>query len=129
MRNLDGIDAKGIWSGLLETLKSFIAIGDGDNGYMSAHWHGYKKGIQDAIREIDKVAKWERLLGKTRDQVVRILGEPNAKGGKTKKRPYTIYKYGDIELYFQPWKMGNCVSVFDESKHQLICEGRGRYLE
>ena len=112
-------ETKGMFGDLLETLNSFIAISE--DGYMNDHWYGYKKGIQDAIREIEKVAKWERLLGKTRDQVARIIGFPDAIGGVSKKcRCGRIYKYGDVELYFQPWRMGNCVSVFDESKHQMI---------
>jgi hypothetical protein len=113
------MESKGVFGGLIDELKSRIAISE--DGFMNDHWHGYKKGIQDAIREIEKVAKWERLLGKNRDQVVRILGEPDVKGGITKRYPCgRIYKYGEIELWFQPWKMGNCYSVFDESKHQMI---------
>ena len=64
---------------------------------------------------------WKDLLGKTRDEVISLLGEPDDKGGTSKKyKTPSIYKYEDIEVFFEPCKNGICCSVFDGVLHRTI---------
>jgi hypothetical protein len=63
---------------------------------------------------------WNDFLGKTRDEIVGVLGEPDAKGAISRKyREPQIYKYGDIEFHFYS---GTCWMVFDEAKHETLCK-------
>jgi hypothetical protein len=60
-------------------------------------------------------------LGMTRDEVVAVIGEPDAKGGTSRKYPTpSIYKYGDIELHFQGWKDGILCLIWDEANEKTI---------
>lgn len=46
-------------------------------------------------------------VGMSREDVIKILGEPTDTSMGTRKYPTpAIYKYGDMELYFSPWKSG-----------------------
>ncbi len=61
---------------------------------------------------------WQEMLGKTREEVVALLGEPQHKGATSRKYPTpSCYQYGNMELHFQPWKTGTCVFVFDLENH------------
>ena len=90
-----------------------------------AKWHGFVNGVNVCIEEVKRTQSWEKLLGKMRVEVVRLMGEPDEMGGKSRKyRTPSIYKYGDIEVYFQGWKRGECYMVFDSKEHQVICGGK-----
>jgi hypothetical protein len=66
---------------------------------------------------------WTTLLGKSRLEVVTILGEPDDKGGTSRKYPTpSIYKYGDIEVHFGPRYRDTCWLVFNNAKHETICK-------
>ena len=42
-------------------------------------------------------------MGMSRDDVLRVLGEPERLGGTSKNHPQAlIWKYGDVELHFDP---------------------------
>lgn len=57
----------------------------------------------------------------TRDEVVKLCGEPNQKSLGTRKYPTpAIYKYGDIELHFERWKFGELWMVFYEPTHTTL---------
>jgi len=49
-------------------------------------------------------------IGMTRAEVVEVLGEPDDMSIGTRKYPTPmIYKYGKVELHFEPWKAGKLV--------------------
>lgn len=51
----------------------------------------------------------------TREEVKAILGEPDAEGVTSRKYPTPcVYKYGEIELHFLPWKNGTLTTVYTE---------------
>jgi hypothetical protein len=46
-------------------------------------------------------------VGMTRQEVVEAIGEPEDTGGTSRKyKTPSCYKYGEIQLFFQPWKNG-----------------------
>jgi uncharacterized membrane protein len=56
-------------------------------------------------------------IGKTREEVVEKLGEPDEVSATTKKRKYpSVYKYGKIEYHFH---MGVCFMVMSED-HKIL---------
>lgn len=76
----------------------------------------WEKGIHQHYGTLSKIK-----LGMTRDEVVAALDEPDAKGGKTRKYPTPcIFKYGDVELHFQPWKNGKLAMVWDEGREIIL---------
>ena len=53
----------------------------------------------------------------TREEVVAVLGPPDDVAGTSRKRKTpNIYKYGKIELYFEPWKAGRLTMVYTEDE-------------
>ena len=66
----------------------------------------------------DKIQK-----GMTREQIVTILGQPDAMGITSRK--YTtpsIYVYGDTKLWFESWKNGKLYSFWDWQNHKYFDE-------
>lgn len=60
-------------------------------------------------------------LGMSRAEVVELLGPPDDVGGSTRKyRTPCIYKYGGLELSFEPWKSGGLVWVYDEDHNKIL---------
>lgn len=60
----------------------------------------------------------------TREEVVAVLGSPDALGGTSRKyRTASIYRYGRIEVHFEPWKAGTLWMVYTEDE-----EGNGHVL-
>lgn len=58
-------------------------------------------------------------IGMTRDEVVAVLGEPEDVSTPSRKhRIPAIYKYGDIELHFEPENSGKLGLVYKEVKTQ-----------
>lgn len=52
--------------------------------------------------------------GITRQEVIAILGEPDDWGGTSRKYPTpSVFKYGTVQLYFQPWKDGRLIYAAD----------------
>jgi len=46
-------------------------------------------------------------IGMSRDEIVSLLGEPDLKGGTSRKsRSPCVFRYGRIEFLFQPDKSG-----------------------
>ena len=63
-------------------------------------------------------------VGMTRDEVVAALGPPDDMGGTSRKyRTPRVYRYGRIEVYFEPWKAGRLHMVYTEDD-----EGNGHVL-
>jgi hypothetical protein len=64
------------------------------------------------------------MLGKTRDQIKTILGEPDDTGGTSRKyKSPMVYKYADIEYWFTPYKDGICFEIvkrIDADTHLVI---------
>jgi len=87
-------------------------------------WRGFVNGVLVCIDELKRVQQWEQVLGVYREDVVRLLGEPDSisKNTSRKYRVPNIYKYGDIELHFQPWKHGFCIMVLDGKEQQVVCK-------
>ena len=53
----------------------------------------------------------------TRQQVVDVLGEPDDKGCFPRKsRLPNIYRYGDIEFHFEPWRAGGLSLAYMEDE-------------
>jgi hypothetical protein len=54
-------------------------------------------------------------VGMTREEVVAALGQPDDFSvlSRSEHRP-AIYKYGDIELYFEPGKAGTLYMAYTE---------------
>ncbi len=51
----------------------------------------------------------------TREEVVAVLGKPDDVSVLSRKdRPPAIYKYGEIELYFEPGNAGALYMVYTE---------------
>ena len=63
----------------------------------------------------------ERIrIGMTREEVVERLGPPDDVGITSRKyRTPAIYKYGEIELHFEPWKSGRLVRAYTEDEHGI----------
>ncbi|WP_166831787.1 hypothetical protein [Thalassoroseus pseudoceratinae] len=60
----------------------------------------------------------------TRDQVIEALGEPDAMGNTSRKyKTPSIFKYGDTELWFEPWKTGTLHGIWDEKNEKLLLGG------
>jgi hypothetical protein len=60
-------------------------------------------------------------LGMTREQLVSLLGKPDDTGGSSRKyRTPAIYRYGNLEYHFEPWKTGKLIMIFDADRHQRI---------
>ena len=63
-------------------------------------------------------------VGMTRDEVAAALGPPDAMSGTTRKyRTPSIYRYGRLEVHFEPWKAGTLRMVYTEDD-----EGNGHVL-
>ena len=63
-------------------------------------------------------------IGMTRDEVVAALGPPDDMGATSRKyRTPSIYRYGRIEVCFEPWKTGTLHMVYTEDD-----EGNGHVL-
>lgn len=46
-------------------------------------------------------------FGMSRDELERVFGSPEQKGGTSRKyKTPSIYKYRDLEFFFEPWKQG-----------------------
>ncbi len=60
-----------------------------------------------------------------RDDVIAMFGEPDATGGTSRKYPTpSVFKYGNIELYFFPWKSGELIWAQDDDKCILYHRSR-----
>lgn len=60
------------------------------------------------------------LLGKTREEIVEMLGEPDDVSVPSRKYKIPlIYVYGNIEYHFNSEK-GVCVLIFDNSTHKTL---------
>jgi hypothetical protein len=73
---------------------------------------------------------WTQILGKTRDEVKAILGEPDdiaiCNRSERKRNMPSIYLYlvghEEIEVWFETWRTGRAVQVFNNSTHETICK-------
>ena len=53
-------------------------------------------------------------VGMTREEVVSAFGKPDLMGGTSLKyRTPSIYRYGNIECFFKPWKAGGLIFVME----------------
>jgi len=60
-------------------------------------------------------------MGMTREEVVKVIGEPDDKGGTSRKYPTPrIYKYEDLELWFEPNKNGKLIALWDSKIHKYV---------
>jgi hypothetical protein len=54
-------------------------------------------------------------VGMSRQEVISVVGPPDDVGGTSRKyRQPSIFKYGRIELHFEPWKNGRLFLVYSE---------------
>jgi hypothetical protein len=54
-------------------------------------------------------------VGMSREEVVAALGQPDDVGGTSRKyKTPSIYKYGEIELFFEPWNVGKLIMAYTE---------------
>jgi hypothetical protein len=54
-------------------------------------------------------------IGMTREEVVAVLGKPDDISVLSRRdRPPGIYKYGEIELYFEPGNSGRLYMAYTE---------------
>lgn len=59
--------------------------------------------------------------GMNREEVVSAIGEPEDKGGTSRKyKTPSVYKYGDLQLWFEPWKSGKLFAIWRESIHRYV---------
>lgn len=86
--------------------------------------HGGSRLIRRIEKDVQiKYILAKAMLGMTRDEVVAVLGEPDDKSIGTRKYPTpAVYKYGQIELHFQPWKAGKLGLIFDGKKHVTLAK-------
>ena len=57
-------------------------------------------------------------IGMTREEVVEALGPPDNVGVTYRKdRTPSIYKNGEVELHFEPWKSGPLVRAYNKDFH------------
>jgi hypothetical protein len=57
----------------------------------------------------------------TREQLVELLGPPDATGGTSRKYPTpSIYKYGVMEYHFQGWKNGILALIGYDDENNFI---------
>jgi len=64
-----------------------------------------------------------RALGKTREEVIELLGEPYDKGTGSRKYPVPpIYVYGKYEIHFGPRKDDVCNFIMDGITHEIIAK-------
>ena len=63
----------------------------------------------------------KQAMGKTRDEVIELLGEPYTKSMGTRKRPTpSIFVYGKYELCFGPKRHDMCHFIMDGLTHETI---------
>ena len=63
-------------------------------------------------------------ISMTREEVIAKLGTPNDMGRTSRKyQTPSIYKYGLIQLHFEPWSTGKLWMVYTEDGH-----GNGQVL-
>jgi hypothetical protein len=56
-------------------------------------------------------------VGMTREEVAEAVGPPDDTGGTSRKyKTPAIFRYGQIELCFQPWKTGRLTMAFTEDQ-------------
>ena len=56
-------------------------------------------------------------MGMLRQEVLALLGPPDQVGGTSRKyRVPSIFKYGQVELHFEPWKDGLLVRAYTEDE-------------
>ena len=61
-------------------------------------WYEELKKNQDAAKDV---------FGSTREELVRFLGQPDDVGGTSRKyKTPSVYKYDDLEFFFEPWQAG-----------------------
>lgn len=70
-------------------------------------------------------------IGMTREELVASLGTPTDMGGTSRKyKTPSIYKYGDVEMHFEPGPGGRLVLVYTETPdgegHTLMAAERVR---
>ena len=80
------------------------------------HWADrYEKRFENKEPTV-KSLKGKLKFGMNREEVTYALGPPDDTGGTSKKyRTPSVYKYGDTELWFEPWKDGTLHAVRDKS--------------
>jgi hypothetical protein len=55
--------------------------------------------------------------GMSRQEVLAVLGPPDDVGGTSRKVPEpSIFKYGQVELHFEPWKDGRLLRAYAEDE-------------
>jgi len=63
--------------------------------------------------------------GMSREDVKEALGEPEAEGGTSRKyKTPSIYKYGNIQLFFEPYKAGKLLTIWHEPSHVSLNEDK-----
>jgi hypothetical protein len=66
--------------------------------------------VQDILKKIHK--------GMSREEVIKTLGQPDQQGCTSRKyKTPSIYKYGNLELWFEPWKDGKLVNAYIEDEN------------
>jgi hypothetical protein len=70
------------------------------------------------VDERDRMRVVERVrVGMSREEVLALLGPPDDVGGTSRKyRTPSVFKYGQIELHFEPWKDGRLLRAYMEDE-------------
>jgi molybdopterin-guanine dinucleotide biosynthesis protein A len=73
----------------------------------------YEAALRECAARLDVVGNVK--IGMSREQVVAVLGPPDDVGGTSRRhRTPSVYKYGDIELFFGHSKLGKLWMAYKE---------------
>ena len=79
---------------------------------------------KERLEEIRKIEqKFSSMLGKTRKDVISKLGDPDDKGGTSRKyRTPSVFLYGNYEIHFGPRNKDPAWFVMHRLTHETIAK-------
>lgn len=79
---------------------------------------------EEIEQDTEDTMETQNLIGKTREEVIEIMGEPDHQGGTSRKyKTPSIYKYDKYEIHFGPRATDTVCLVFKEDENKTVNAG------